>query len=186
MRFFDRIFPAQNLDAVGTGRNVSMQVTVVGPNMVSSSISPVEAVAIRWSLLYETHRIEGGGGGRVERRSLNAFLVGWHGESLMVRAACGRMIEVATRGAQLVATVDPQDGTPLGSTPESGRLYAELAQRGPRDVGMVYVREHCITAGQTLHLKAFVEPVTHVGGYRDAQRPEHAFDASREVVMRDL
>lgn len=186
MGFFDRIFPARNLDAVGTGRNVSMEVTVVGPNTHRSSISPVDAVAIRWSLLYELNRMEGGGGGRVETRSLNAFLVGWHGERLTVRAACGRMIEVATHAAELVATVDPEDGTPLGSTPESGRLYAELAQRAPREVGMVYVREHCITAGQALQLKAFVEPVAQGGGYRDAQRHEHAFRARREVVLRDL
>lgn len=186
MGFFDRIFPARNLDAVGTGRNVSMKVTVVGPNTLRSSISPVDAVAIRWSLLYELNRVERRNGSHVEARSMNAFLVGWHGERLMVRAACGRMIEVTTRAAALVATVDPEDGTPLGSTPESGRLYGELAQRAPRDVGMVYVREHCITAGQTLQLKAFVEPVAQGGGYRDAQRPEHAFHARRDVVLRDL
>ena len=186
MGFFDRIFPARNLDAVGTGRSVSMEVTVVGPNTLSSSISPVDAVAIRWSLLYEMHRVESRSGGHVETRHLHAFLVGWHGESFIVRAACGRMIEVATDAVELVATVDPEDGTPLGSTPESGHLYGELAQRAPRDVGMVYVREHCITAGQPLQLKAFVEPVAQGGGYRDVQRLEHSFRAHRGVVLRDL
>lgn len=186
MGFFSRFFPARALADVGSGREVVIDATVVGPNTLQSTISPVGAVAIRWTLLYEQHERQGRGGGNVEQRFLHAFLWGWHGERLLLRAACGRVIEVPLGQARLEATVDPQDGTPLGSTPQSSRMYGELARGAPTDVGMTYVREHCITAGQPLRLKAFVEPLQRGGGYREAVQQEHDFRAVRNVIVRDM
>lgn len=104
----------------------------------------------------------------------------------MLRAACGRTIGVALADARLRAPIDPADGTPLGTSPASSAAYGALVSRAPAGAGPVFVREHGIQAGQTLRLRAWLEPAGPTGGYRDAASPTSVqFRATREITLED-
>lgn len=115
------------------------------------------------------------------------FVSGWRGAPLLVRSADGRTVEVSLAGLHLEPPIDPEDGVPLGATPRSSQLYGDAARRAPKEGGMIYVREHGITHGQSLVIRGRVVPAQRVAtGYRD--RPanlEADFRTEGDVVIVD-
>lgn len=171
MGWLSRLFPARSLGDVGGGADVVLPLVVASPDAIESTLAPVRAVAFHWTLL--THR---GGGGvsvtgtpREAQARLVAFASGWRGETILARAADGRSVRIALDHAKLEALVDPEDGVPLGDSPASGRVYGEVATRAPTNGGLVYLREHAITSGQAIVLRARLEPIAApASGYRAA------------------
>ena len=183
--WLSRFFPARTLDAVGRGARCDVVVKVVSADTIDSTIAPTIATAIRWTLLYEeTARGDDRGGAPVRR--LRPFASGWRGGPIIGRAACGRTIEIPLEGARLIAPIDPEDGVPLGTSPASAAVYGEAAARASSTAGPVYLREHSITHGQKLVVRAFVEPAEPERGYRHAAPILKAqLRASRDVVLED-
>lgn len=182
-----RRFPKRSLDDVGSGAHLRVPVTVASPSTLASTIGPERGAAVRWSLLVEVNTQ--GSRQQSPARWLTPFASGWRGGLLALRAPCGRIIGVELApGVALRSPIDPQDGSPLGTTPESTEVYGELAQRAPRHLGqfgagMVYVREQVLASGQALELRGFVVPRHEAGGYRAAEEDGPPFRAVRDVVL---
>lgn len=183
---FSRWFPRRALDGIVTEVFVELPVRVASPDDVPLSlVAGARAASVRWTLLYE-HTPQQQGRGRRGVSHLVAFASGWRGSALRVAAACGRTVDVSLEHARLEAPIDPEDGVPLGTTPASAEEYGEAARRAPAGGGLVFVREHPITHGQSLVLRARVAPVPRSGGYRDAPAASDAdFQTVGEVVVRD-
>lgn len=182
-----RRFPKRSLEEVGSGAHLRVPVTVASPSTLASSIGPERGAAVRWALCVELSTQ--GGRQQSAARWLHPFATGWRGGLLSLRAPCGRIIGVdLVAGVALGSPIDPEDGSPLGTTPASTELYGELAQRAPRRVGqyatgMVYVREQVLSSGQSLELRGFVVPHHAAGGYRAAEEDGPPFRAVRDVVL---
>jgi len=174
------------LDAVGQGADVEIEVVVASPDAIESTTAPIRAAAFRWALLTERTGHGGGKGGGGTTRALDPFAGGWRGGPLVVRAPCGRTIEISLDHAQLSAPVDPEDGVPLGESPRSAQTYAAVLARAPAGSGVVYVREHAITHGQRLVLRARLEPTLSASSYRDAaSTTTAAFRSTGEITIED-
>ncbi|UJR79057.1 hypothetical protein [Sandaracinus amylolyticus] len=184
-RWLTRWFPVRSLDHVGAGAYGLIGATVISADSIASTIAPTHAAAIRWTLLYEHSQVGSSRGGGGRDSTLHPFASGWRGESIVLRAACGRTIGVALGDARLRAPIDPADGTPLGTSPASSATYGALVSRAPAGSGTVFVREHGIQAGQTVRLHAWLEPVGSTGGYRDAASPTTVQFRATDVTLED-
>jgi hypothetical protein len=185
MSWLSRFFPVRSLERVGSGAQCVLTTKIVTADEVGASLSPTRGAAIRWTLLYEHTRARSDRSGGGPLRSLIAFATGWRGGPLTVRGACGRTVEVSLERARLTAPMDPEDGVPLGSSPESARVYGEVAARAPAMAGVVYLREQLLTCGQALVVRGRIEPVAVGAGYRDSARTTPPFRTVSDVMLED-
>lgn len=179
MSWLNRFLPARALDAIPVeGAHVDVEVVVTSPDVLTSPIAPTRAAAIQWYLLENMH--DSGDRGA----TLWTIASGWRGPPLLVRWST-KTIEIPLEGVRLhPAYFDPNDGSPLHG--EAAVVYGEVLQR-IRTRGLVHVREHPLTHGQRLRMKAFVIPSGPArGGFREApSEPAADLRAVRAVHLYD-